>query len=248
MTGLVLAELGKLRTVRSTWVLAALAVFSCLAWTTVAVSVFDTDPAQAAMSADQRLVNIYQMAQQGYLFVLIIGVLGMTGEYRHRTITWAFLACPVRGRVLVAKAAAHMLVGVLVGLAAAVATAACAAALLAAADKDVFVPQVPSVLLGCVLSTVAYSLLGLAVGALVRNQAAAIAVAFGWFFYAEFLLLWFLPDIGRWLPSGAAKSMVGWQPGGIDLLPVWAGAAVLLGYVAVIAAAARLVTLRRDVT
>jgi ABC-2 type transport system permease protein len=248
MTGLVRAELGKLRTVRSTWILAGLAVFSCIAWTTVAVSVFDTDPAQAALSADQRLVNIYQMAQQGYLFVLIIGVLGMTGEYRHRTVTWAFLVTPGRGRVLVAKAAAHALVGFLVGLAAAAATAVCAAVLLAAVGKDVFAPQVPAVLLGCVLSTVAYSLLGLAVGALVRNQAAAVAVAFGWFFYAEFLLLWFLPDIGRWLPSGAAKSMIGWQPVGIDLLPVWAGGAVLLGYVVVIGAAARLVTLRRDVT
>jgi ABC-2 type transport system permease protein len=248
MTAFVRAELAKLATVRSTWVLAALAVSSCIAWTTVGVSVFDTDPAQAAMPTDQRLVNIYQMAQQGYLFVLIIGALGMTGEFRHRTITWAFLVSPTRGRVLAAKAAAHLVVGLLVGLAAALATTVCAAALLAAEGKTVFAPQVPSVLLGCVLSTAAYSLLGLAIGALVRNQVAAIAVAFGWFFYAEFLLLWFLPAVGRWLPSGAAKAMVGWQPAGIDLLPVWAGAAVLLGYVAVIGAAARLVTLRRDVT
>jgi ABC-2 type transport system permease protein len=248
MSGLVRAELEKLTTLRSTWALAALAVVCCVVWAAVGVSVFDTDPSQAATPADQRLVNIYQMAQQGYPFVLIIGALGMTGEYRHRTITWALLITPARGAVLLAKAAAHLVVGVLVGLAAAVATAACAATLLAAAGRDVFTPQVPSVLLGCVLSTVAYSLLGLAVGALVRNQAAAVAVVFGWFFYAEFLLLWFLPAVGRWLPSGAAKSMVGWQPAGIDLLPGWAGAAVLLGYVAVIGAGARLVTLRRDVT
>jgi ABC-2 type transport system permease protein len=249
VTALIRSELAKLRTVRSTWILGALAVAACVAWTIAGVAVFDTDPALAATAPDQRLVNIYQMAQQGYLFVLILGVLGMTGEYRHQTITWAFLVSPARGRVLVAKAAAHLLVGVLVGLAAAVATAVCAAVLLAAAGKDVFAPQVPFVLLGCVLSTAAYSLLGLAFGALVRNQAAAITFCFGWFFYAEFLLLWFLPPIGRWLPSGAAKSMVGWQPGGgVDLLPVWAGGALLIGYVVVIATVARLVTLRRDVT
>jgi ABC-2 type transport system permease protein len=244
---LVRAELGKLRTVRSTWVLAALAVVSCVAWTVAAVALFDTDPAQAAASPEQRLVNIYLMGQQGYLFVLILGALGMTGEYRHQTIGWAFLVSPARGRVLVAKAAAHLLVGLAIGLAGALATAVCAAALLTAAGKDVFSAQVPLVLLGCVLSTAAYGLLGLAVGALVRNQAAAVAVCFGWFFYAEFLLLWFLPPIGRWLPSGAAKAMVGWQPGSLDLLPAWAGAALLVGYVVVIAAAARLVTLRRDV-
>lgn len=247
MNRLVRAELAKLRTVRSSWVLAALAVAACIAWTAVAAAVFDTDPAQAAASPEQRLVNIYLMAQQGYVFVLILGALGMTGEYRHQTITWAFLVTPARGRVLVAKAAAHLVAGLLIGLAAAVATAVCAAVLLAAAGRDVLAPQVPFVLLGSVLSTAAYGLLGLAVGALVRNQAAAVAVCFGWFFYAEFLLLWFLPPVGRWLPSGAAKAVVGWQPGTLDLLPVWAGAALLAGYVVLIGAAARLVTLRRDV-
>lgn len=248
MTALVRAELTKLGSIRSTWILAALALVSCVAWTVTGVAVFDTHPSQAAVPPDQRLVNIYQMAQQGYLFVLIIGALGMTGEYRHQTITWAFLVSPVRERVVVAKAAAHGLVGILVGVAAAAATAVCAAALLTAAGKDAFAPQVPWVLLGSVLSTAAYTLLGLAIGALVRNQAAAIAVAFGWFYYAEFLLVWFLPAVGRWLPSGAAKSLVGWEPGGADLLPVGGGAALLLAYIVVIGAAASVVTLRRDVT
>lgn len=248
MTGLVRAELAKLRSVRSNGVLAALAVGFCVAWTVAGVAVFDPHPSQAAIPTDQRLVNIYQMAQQGYPFVLIIGVLGMTGEYRHRTITWAFLVSPVRERVLIAKAAAHALLGLLIGVAAAVATAVCAVALLGAAGKETFAPQVPLVLLGSVLSTVAYTLLGLALGALVRNQAAAIAVAFGWFFYAEFLLLWFLPAVGRWLPSGAAKSMLGWQPDGNALLPVPGGVALSLGYVVVLGVVAHLVTLRRDVT
>lgn len=248
MTGLVGAELDKLRTIRGTWALAALAVLTCLVFTVVAVTVWDTDAQAAVLPADQRLVNIYLMAQQGYVFVLLLGVLGMTGEYRHQTITWAYLTTPVRTRVLVAKAVAHLGAGALIGLAGAAATVVGAAVMLSAAGRDAFAAPVPAVLAGCVLSTAAYTLLGLAIGALVRNQPAALAVAYLWFFYAEWLLVVFLPDIGRWLPSGAAKAMVGWQQSGIDLLPAWAGAALLLGYVVAIAAVAQLVTLRRDVT
>ena len=64
MTRLVRAELDKLRSIRSTWVLAALAVLSCLVFTVIAVTVWDTDAQAAALPADQRLVNIYLMAQQ----------------------------------------------------------------------------------------------------------------------------------------------------------------------------------------
>lgn len=81
-------------------------------------------------------------------------------------------------------------------------------------------------------------------------QVAAVVVAFGWFYHAEWFLVMLLPAVGRWTPTGAAKAVSGWTP--IDLagplLPMWAGGLVFLGYTVVAAAVAAGVSVRRDVT
>lgn len=249
MINLVSAELAKIRALRSTWLLVAFAALFCGGWTAAGVLIFDTLPPNTTAPMDQRLATIYQMAQQGYLAALLLGVLGMTGEYRHQTITWAFLVTPVRHHLLVAKTVAHLLVGLAIGLIGAVVTTACATILLTIRGLPGFDGSVVGILLGCVLSTAGYALLGLAVGALIRNQAAAIAVAFGWLYYGEYMLSAFLPVIGKWLPAGAARALIGGRAiADGALLPIWAGAVVFTGYVVVIGVLAQLVTLRRDVT
>ncbi|GAA1718197.1 hypothetical protein GCM10009765_78320 [Fodinicola feengrottensis] len=245
MNDLVRAEFLKIRSVRSSWILAAGAVIFCVLWTILDVFVLKPSPGE---TAHDRIAGIYQMAQQSYLFLLIFGILGTTGEYRHQTVTWAFLASPVRERVLAAKAVAYALTGLLISAVAAAATAVTAAVSLASAGKQVFEADVPAILVGCVVGSTLYTLLGLAIGALVRQQIVAVSLAFGWFYYAEFLLVFFLPAVGKWLPSGAEKALLGWHLPGVDLLPIWAGAALFLAYVAALTLVATRTTLRRDIT
>ncbi|MPZ79530.1 MAG: hypothetical protein GEV28_03660 [Actinophytocola sp.] len=85
---------------------------------------------------------------------------------------------------------------------------------------------------------------------MLRNQVAAVVVAFGWFFYAEWALVMLVPAVGRWTPTGAAKAVSGWTPIDIagPLPPMWAGGLVFLGYTVVAAAVAGRVSIRRDVT
>ena len=46
------------------------------------------------------------------------------------------------------------------------------------------------------------------VGALVRNQIAAVVAALAWTFIVEQLLVALLPEVGRWTPGGAASAVL----------------------------------------
>jgi ABC-2 type transport system permease protein len=235
------AELYKARSTRSVWWLGVAAVVSCVGWAVLAVVLWLGD------RTDREVEAAYSMAQQGYLFAMVTGVLLVAGEYRHRTITWALLATPRRTRVVAAKLAVCGVVGLIVGLTAAVATG-----LTVFAATGLFTPGVPLALLGSVASTTLWALFGGALGALVRNQLAAVVVAFVWFFYAEWALVAMVPTVGRWTPTGAAKAVSGWtrdtMPVAGDLLPMWLGGAVFLAYALAAAAVAVVTTTRRDVT
>lgn len=233
------AELYKARTTRSVWWLTVVGALSCVVWAVVDVLVWkDSAP--------------YSMAGQAYLFAMVVGVLLVAGEYRHQTITWAVLVTPRRSRVVVAKLAACVAVGLAMGLAAAALTVVAVVVLSASRGLPLWPGDVPGALLGSVASTALWAVFGGALAALVRNQTAAVVVAFVWFFYAEWFLVMLAPAVGRWTPTGAAKAVSGWtrdtMPVAGDLLPVWLGAAVFLAYAAAAAALAMATTTRRDIT
>ncbi|MEU6719066.1 ABC transporter permease [Nonomuraea sp. NPDC046802] len=241
MNALIRSELFKARSTRTTWALAAIAPAFCVLWV-VAMTLLP------ATSEAERLANVYNMAQQAYLFTLILGVLGMAGEHRHQTITWAFLVTPRRGAVVSAKLAAYGLIGLAVAAASALATLVAGVVLLSAQGHAALSRDVPLILLGAALSTAIYAPLGVALAVLVRNQVAAVIVASLLFAYGDAFLAYLIPDVFTWLPSGAARALGGmWAEGG-TLLPAWGGGLLFAGYVAAITLIARFLTLRRDVT
>lgn len=236
------AELYKARWTRSMWWLGVAAVGLSVAWAVVDVLLW------LGNRTDQDIESAYSMAQQGYLFAMVIGVLLTAGEYRHRTVTWALLVTPNRSRVVAAKLVTCGIIGLIVGLASALVTSVT----VFAATGGLVSPGVPVALLGSVASTALWCVFGAALGTLVRNQTAAIVAAFVWFFYVEWLLVAMVPSVGRWTLTGAAKAVSGWtrdaMPVSGNLLPMWAGGAVFLAYALVAAGVAVLTTVRRDVT
>lgn len=101
MKNLVMAELYKARATRAIWAMVGIALASCVAWTVVQVLVFMADDRPEAV--ERSVESAYSMAQQGYVFVMILGIILIASEYRHRTVTWTFLATPKRGKVITAK-------------------------------------------------------------------------------------------------------------------------------------------------
>lgn len=252
------AELVKLRSTNAWWVLLVLALGYCLLVTGAFALTGSRGPRTPDLRTAPGLGVVYGWVSQAYAFTLILGVLGITTEYRHQTITATLLAVPRRGRLLAAKLLAYTAAGfayavLIVGL-----TTAFAAALLTARGLPVTAPglDLPAILLGGVLTITLYAPMGLAVGALVRNQIAAIAGTLVYFWWIENLLVLLVPDVGRWLPGGAARAMLHMDlaaaapgagaPG--EPLSWWAGAAVFAGYAVVLTAIGARVTLRRDVT
>ena len=89
--------------------------------------------------------------------------------------------------------------------------------------------------------------LGVAAGALIRNQAAAIVIALAWIMVIEGLFVGLLPELGRWLPGGAASALTSSSVKAGELLPMWAAGLVLGAYAIGFSVAGSLTVVERDV-
>ena len=181
---------------------------------------------------------------------LLLGVLGMAGEYRHQTITTTFLGTPRRREVVASKLVAHAMLGATIATMTIAITAAIAIPWLDSAGVAVHVAgDVMGVAAGLLLSTALYGALGVAVGALVRNQTAAAIVVLVWLLAVEGLLanVFGSPWLVHWLPAGVGGVIVHMHSGD-DTMPMWAATMTLVGYVAAFATAGTRFTVNRDVT
>lgn len=210
-------------------------------------------PAGAVLSNPDYLTNILGSAGSSAFFALIAGIIGMTAEFRHLTITPTFLAAPRRSSVLVAKSLLYLVIGAVMGAIAFVVSFGLALILLASREHaPIDGGKVLQILGGIVLGYAIYAFVGVAVGALVRVQVAAVIGALVVTLILEPLISLFFSDIGRWLPAAALQSVLqatsAGARGAVDTLPVGAGALLLIGYAVVFGAIASATTLRRDIT
>lgn len=178
MNQLIRAELLKLRTTRTAfWTAVGLpAVVALGVWSTIATA--GREEAGLSLETVEEVRNVLGSASSGSLIALVLGILAMTGGYRHQTVSQTFLVTPLRQRVVAAKFAAFALVGLVLAVAASALTVATARPWLARKGADVrMVQDVGVVVLGATAGTVLYGAMGVAVGALVRKKAAAIVFA-----------------------------------------------------------------------
>lgn len=251
MIRLVRAELTKLATTRLVYgVAAAMAAFAVLA--VVALMTTPDGEGNLPLSADSLPVLVATPVTLLSGAGLLLGILGMAGEFRHQTVTQAFLVTPDRGRVVAAKLVAYPLAGIALTLTILAFTAAVAAGWLAAAGT--FAPTLRHgialayVLLGAVLAAGLCGLIGVGVAALVRNQVAALVGVAVWVMVVEGLLMSLLnipSSLGKWLPSAAAAALT--NPGGAQLSRL-AGSLLLAGYGLALAVAGTRLVVRRDIT
>lgn len=192
------------------------------------------------------------------LALLVFGILGMTGEYRHGTITSSYLVTPRRWQVMVAKLAVYAIVGMAMMLLAVVLVWAVIS--LGATIRSVEIDATGGATLGDYARQIVVAGLitafGVALGALVRAQVITVAVTLIWALIAEPFIAVLKPTVGNWLPfsvfnqvtvanvtTKAADTTA--TVGGLDRPQAFL---VSIAYIAVVAVAAVFISLRRDVT
>jgi ABC-2 type transport system permease protein len=245
MNDAIRSEFRKLRTTRTALgLLAGMAVLTGLAlWGALA----GASHAELAAALSPPYAYAGVMIIVG-LFVVVLAIRSYTDEVRHGSIVPTFLATPNRLRVLAAKtvvsatAAAVFATGALV-----VATGVIAVYL---ATHGLAVTIAVGTLAGSVgraiVIAVLWSLIGLAIGVIVRHQVAAIVGALAWLFVAEDIVQALAPRIAHWLPGSAAGTAAGISSPDPLMTPL-VGMLILAGWAVVATGIAVTVVRRRDV-
>lgn len=265
MTGLVRAELLKITSTRLWWglLIGAVAFSGIQSLANAIVAGMEAGagaPAMPGLETPEAVRSVYPMAMftGTYMFALVLGITGMTGEYRHQTITSTFLVSPRRARVVVAKVLAHALMGVVYGLVGLLTVLVVGGVTMSIRGYGLGLDaeRLWATNAVAVVAVAIWTVLGIGVGTLIRNQVAAIVAALLFTFLVEPLATFAISSIEgldldwlvKWLPSNASTALM--APGDVmlDYLAWWAGGLVLLAYGLVLAGLGIVLSVRRDVS
>ena len=275
MGGAIVSEIRKVFTTRLWWgMLIGMAVLGglvALGFAALVGTDFGADPTTGANPFAEMNVGTAQLVYNAgivnnftTLFPLALGVLLITSEYRHQTISATFLSTPRRWVVLVSKSVAVVVIGIIYAVTHAAASVVGGAAMLAGKGEPTLLGDrevLESLGIG-VLAFIVWTMLGFGFGMLVRNQVASVLIAVGFSFLGQFALniLLSVADwtaAAQWLPGNLTIGMlVTVDPTGGAADPStqpyfdhwWLSALILVGYAAVLAIVGSVLTTRRDIT
>jgi ABC-type transport system involved in multi-copper enzyme maturation permease subunit len=183
------------------------------------------------------------------LFIALLGITGMAGEWRHRTITTTILAAPNRVKLLAAKVTSYALAGAVLSLVVTIAIMVAGTIILSARSlPTVGVADLADILWRNLVTAAYFGALGVCIGALVRNQVVGIVGLLIFGLAVEPALIALADNVAKFLPiSGAPNALT--QTSNDDHAHLSPGVAllVMLGWVALGSVASAITLERRDV-
>ncbi|MEY9930674.1 ABC-2 type transport system permease protein [Catenulispora sp. GP43] len=247
------AEWIKIRTLRSTWLTALLAV--AVALTFALLGYHSTAHHWPTMTPPERAA--YDPVRAGYsgavdLAVLALGTLGVltaTGEYGTGAIRTTFTATPRRSHVVTAKIAVVGGFSLALGQATAFTIFETGQHLIAStgAQTTLSQPHVARAVLAAGLFLAASALIGLGLGFVIRRTAGALAAFFGLYFLAQLLLGAISDTASKVALSEVFASICSVRPRAGKITPsVPAAFVILAAYVLISCGAAFIAVRRRD--
>lgn len=244
MSALLQAELLKLRTTRTFAALIGSALALSLALLVLSALLTDY-----SVEGDVRLLFAGDFTG---IFILLLGAMGMAGEWRHRTITSAVLAAPDRLRLLAAKTLSYAVAGIVVSFIITGMLMLIGTIILSSRDQLTLGSADLVDIMWRNLVVAAYlGAVGVLVGTIVRSQVGAIIGLIVWFLIVESTLFALVPDVAKFAPlNGAPGGIldVSFDGGDTTLLAPGIAALVMLGWVTAMFAAGAALIRGRDLT
>lgn len=248
MIGLMRAEYRKVRSTQVWFWLLLASIAICAAFVIGGIASEGND---ARLESNIR--DILSAANVAYIAVFVLGVLSVTTEFRYQTITPTVLATPSRWRLITAKLLSFALVGVAFGVVCVIVELAIMLPWLSARGVDFSFSANYSAVLGVFAVLALMCLVGLGLGALLKNQIVAVTVGLVFLLVIENIVL-AIPGVKYvypYLTGGliAAITTNGERViNGTTLLPVWGGVVGLLIWGIGLALLGAGITMNRDIT
>jgi ABC-2 type transport system permease protein len=252
------SEFTKIRSVRSTyWTLFVLVLASiawCIAYCLGTVHQWPGMSAQARAGFDATQNTILGLGLLGQLVIVVLGALMITSEYSTGLIRTSLTVMPRRGTLYAAKATVFAAVSTVVSFATSFVTFFLGRMLLSSTHVAMSLSQ-PGVLRSLIVTALFVEVCGLlafGIGALVRNTAGALTLAFGCLVLVSELIrtlpVFLHNDLIRWVPGGdSLNSMTATIGGQIPhTFSAWGELAVFAGYAVILLAAGAVAFSRRD--
>jgi ABC-type transport system involved in multi-copper enzyme maturation permease subunit len=194
--------------------------------------------ATGALTSDFELRAVLDGVSALRIFVILLGILSVTSEYHHGDVVWRYLAEPSRGVLMAAKATTNAMVGAILGL------VALQLGILVTmfqmgtpvSNLGLTTAAAAQAVAGSVLSVTLAGVLGVGIGAAVRNQTAAIVGTLVAVLLIEPLITALVPAVAAYLPNAAAAAAAGGSAGahwvrGLLATVIYAAAAIAAGTV-----------------
>jgi ABC-2 type transport system permease protein len=260
MIDLLRAEILKVRSTRTALGLLIAALLIAVLPTILAVLLIPKDDLVATEGGLIAVLGLMPAASLVPVLCLVFGILSMTNEYRHGTISYTYLTTPRRWQVIAVKLVVCAVIGAGVMLVTGVLAliTATLGAELRGIDLGISASEVSDweVLrtAGLVLLTTGLATaFGVALGALVRHQVITVAGTLIWALAVENIIASLKPSVGQWLPFTAFLQVVvnaeeTEAVGGVPALSSLEAFGVGVVYIALASVAAVFLTMRRDVT
>lgn len=179
----------------------------------------------------------------------VLGTLAVTGEFSHNTIRPTFAAMPDRLRPLLAKPVVSVALSVVTAVAVILVSWVGGGAI-ADGEQELGLGDAQPALVGLFFLTVGLTILGFAIGLLVRNSAGSICLLLLWPLVAEGLIAGLMAVADkeswqRWLPyvAGINMTSIGESSDTLDRFP---GGLYFFAWIAVLLVLGLLKTKRRD--
>ena len=253
MINLIRSEVLKIRSTQVWfWMLLLSAAFTALGTIgTVVTAVNDYDNGDPV-----DYYSVFTQSNGAAVALLVLGLLGLTTEFRHKTITPTLLATPNRWQLLAGKAASYGVFAIVYAVFCVVLNFAIAIIWLSAEKVPLdYGHGVPGGVGKAFLTLVLTGMFGLGLGALLRNQAAAMVFGIVYFFILDNVLN-FVPWVRKgyaWTPGGAIKAFnsngaIDGMPDDVHLLAPVAGGLLFLAWSLALLLIGGRISLTRDIS